>query len=209
MRSMKKMGSIVGLAVAVMVLAGASTASAVSITPAGGAISASSTTEHVFSITSSIKVRCNQAKFVGTATNPASAMTDITATYGTATGVSGAWCRLYVGGTFTAATVAPTGTWTLTASTYASGISTGAVLTNNGATTVTVGSCVITVPTNTSVPITGTNDDLSGLTAGITIAANGSGLSYTSSGCGAFGVPASGTTATYTGSVYDPNVWVM
>ena len=207
MRSMKKMGSLVGLAVAIVALTGASTASAVQITPAGTAFTASSTGEHSFSITSSIKVRCNQAKFTGTTTNPASASVSITATYGTATGVSGAWCRLYVGGVFSNATVTPTSAWDLTTTTYASGTSNGHVTTTT-TTHVTVGTCTIDVP-NQVVAVMGTNDDPSGLSAGITIDASQAGMSYTSSGCSAFGIPASGSTASYLGSVYASNIWVM
>jgi len=207
MRSMKKMSSLVGLAVAVVALAGASSASAVQITPAGTAFTASSTGEHVFSISSNIKVRCNQAKFTGTTTNPASASVSITATYGTATGVSGAWCRLYVGGVFSAATVTPTSAWDLTTTTYASGTSNGHVTTTT-TTHVVVGTCTIDVP-NSTVAVMGTNDDPSGLSAGITIDASQTGMSYTSSGCSAFSIPASGSTATYAGSVYASNIWVM
>jgi len=208
MRSMKKMGSLVGLAVAIVALTGASTASAVQITPAGTAFTASSTTEHVFSISSSIKVRCNQAKFTGTTTNPASDSVSLTATYGTATGVSGAWCRLYVGGVFNAAQVTVTTSVHLRTTTYASGSSAGHISTT---TTIDleIGTCTISVPGSTVIPISGTNDDPSGLTAGITIDASGSGLSYTSSGCSSFGIPASGSTATYTGSAYASNIWVM
>jgi len=208
MRSMKKMGSVVGLMVAVMALTGAASATASPlITPAGTAFTATSTTgtEHVFSISSNIKVRCNHARFTGTTANPASANVTFTATYGAAA-TAGAWCRLYVGGVFSAATVAPSSTWGLATSTFnaGTGASTGSV-TTSGATTITVGTCVITVPTATTVGITGQNDNP---TPGVELTASGSGLSYTSSGCGAFGVPASGNTATYTGVVYIPNLYV-
>jgi len=208
MRSMRRIGGLVGAVVAITALTGASTASAVQITPAGTAFTASSTGEHVFSISSNIKVRCNQAKFTGTTSNPASASVAVTPTYGTATGVSGAWCRLYVGGVFSAATITATDLWHFQWTTYASGTS-GGHTTTTLLVHIVVGACTIDVPAGTVVPIMGTNDDPSGLSAGITIDASGTGLSYTSSGCSAFGIPASGSTATYAGSAYASNIWVM
>jgi len=198
MRSMKKMGSVVGLVVAVVALAGASSASAVSITPAGQAFSGTSTGEHVFTINANLKVRCNHATFAGTTANPVSNTTSFTATYGPATGASGAWCRLYVGGVFSNATVTPTGSWSLTALTFNSltGASTGSV-TTSGVTHIVVGGCTIDVPSGTTVPVTGQNVT----PTGVQLNASGGGLSFTSTGCSGFGVPASGSTATYAGAV--------
>jgi len=208
MRSMKKMGGLVGLAVAIVALTGASTASAVQITPAGTAFTASSTGEHVFSVRSSSRLRCNQAKFTGTTTNPASASVAIAPAYGTATGVSGAWCRMYEGGLFSAATITTSAPWSFTASTYGSGSSTGTVVTS-GSTTITIGTCVITLPSGTNVPIGGVDDDPTGMSPGLTVTATGIGMPYTSSGCAFWGIPTSGTTAAYTGSVYVANLWAM
>lgn len=212
MRSMRKMGSIVGLVAALGVLAGAASASAgtASIRPAGTAFTGVSSGEHVFSISSSIKVRCNQAKFTGTTPNPYTDSTTFTATYGTATGLSGAWCRLYVSGIFSAATVAPSAAWTMQAANFVvgTGASTGTV-TTSGATTITVGTCVITVPSATTVVTAAQNDTVQATPPppGVEVTAAGTGLSYTSTGCGSFGI-SSGSNATYSGIVDIPELYV-
>jgi len=208
MRGARMMGGLAGLVVAIGVLTGAGAASATpAFLPAGASFSMSSTTEQVFSITSTIKWRCNQAKFTGTTTNPASDTMSITATYGPATGVSGAWCRLYVGGTFSTTTVSPTAAWSMKAVTYLGGASTGSITTSGG-TTFTTGTCVITLSSGTVLPFQGQDDVPSPAGPGLTLSVNASGIHYTSSGCSGWGIPATGTTMTTTGSSYDASTYV-
>jgi len=204
MRSIKKMGSVVGLVVAVVALTGAASASATPlITPAGTAFSGTSSGEHVFTINSNLKVRCDHATFSGTTSNPASDTTLFTPAYGDMA-AAGKWCRLYVGGVFTAGTVTPTGQWSLKV-TSLSGVTSSGHVTTSGVTHITVGPCTIDVPSGTVVPVTGTNV---ASPTGVHLVASGTGLSYTSSGCSGFGVPASGTTATYSGTVDIPGLTV-
>ena len=206
MRSISRNGAF-GLMAVLVALIGPSSVSAAQITPAGTAFTAVSTSEHSFSVSANVKMRCNEASFQGTTASPAGATATVTAAYGPAA-KAGGWCRMYFGGVFTAATVSPSAPWSFTASAYGSGNSTGTIVTS-GATTITVGTCVITLPSGTTLPMTGVNDDPSGLSAGLTVSASGSGMSYTTSGCAAWGFPASGSTGTYTGSAYASSIWVM
>jgi len=206
MRSMRWKGSVVGLVVALVTLAGAATASATpAFLPPGTAFSVTSTGENVFSISSSIKWRCNHVTLTGTTANPASDTVPVTATYGVATGATGAWCRQYVGGVFSAATVTPSG-WSMSVSSYnaVTGVSAGAI-TMGGGMVITTGSCVITLVSGTVLPLSGQNVSSP---VGLQLVASASGLHYTSSGCGGFGIPASGTTATYAGTFDVPGLSV-
>jgi len=205
-----RMMVVVGLAVAAGALAGAGPAFATpAFQPAGTGFAAASSTEHVFSLSSSLKFRCNQARWTGTTANPLGDTVSITAKYGTATGIAGAWCRYYVGGVFSATTITPSAAWAMTATTYnpLTGVSSGTITTSGG-TTFTTGTCVTTLTSGNVLPFQGTNDTWSPAGPGMTLSVSASGLHYTSSGCSGFGIPATGTTMTTTGSSYEPNVYV-
>ena len=210
MRSRRWIGRAAGLAAAIGILAATTgTAAATPVfAPAGTGFTLANTTEHVFSISSSIKWRCNQVRWAGTTANPESDTVSITATYGTATGVSGAWCRLYVGGSFSGSTLTPSASWTLKVLAYnpLTGVSTGS-LTTSGGSAITWGSCTITISSGAVLALEGQNDAWGPDGPGLSLDAAGTGLSYTSSGCGAWGIPASGSTMTYSGSSYSPDIY--
>jgi len=211
MRGVRTVGGVVGLVLTVGALAGAGVAVATpAFQPSGTVFTALSTTEFAFSVSSSIKGRCNEATFAGTTTSPANGSVSITAKYGPATGIAGAWCRLYFGGTFSATTIAPSASWSMIATTYdaLTGVSTGSIITNGG-TTFTTGTCVITLAGGTILSFSGTDDTASPAGPGLTLSSSGTGLHYTSTGCSAFGIPATGTTMTTTGDAYAPNVYVQ
>jgi hypothetical protein len=202
MRSMRKMCGIAGVVAALGAFGGAASASAATIGPAGTAFTGGNSGEHVLAFGSSaVRMRCNQVRVSGTVPSPATSSTPFTATYGAATGVSGSWCRLYTGGSFTAVNVATSAPWTLTASSFnpLTGVS-GGTITTSGATTVTtaIGSCTITLPS-------GTTFGASGLTweDGLDVSQSQSSIAFTStSGCSLFGVPASSSNGAYTGSLF-------
>jgi hypothetical protein len=197
---MRKMCGIAGLVAALGALGGAASASAATIGPAGTAFTGANSGENVLAFSPSVRLRCNAVRLSGTTPSPATSSTPFAVAYGAATGVAGSWCRLSIGANFTAVNVATSGNWTLSASTFnaLTGASTGAI-TTSGATTLstTVGSCVITLPSGTTLPIAGQNV-LGGLTE--TVAA--SGISFTATPiCAAWGVPTSGSTAAYSGTI--------
>jgi len=204
MRGARMMGGLVGLVVMVGALAGPGSASAASIVPAGTSFPLGSVTDQVLSISANTQVRCNRLIFSGTSANPASGSVGLTATFGTATGIAGSWCRLYVGGVFAAASVTSSSRWYWNVSTLSSGISNGTMTT--GTTSVTVGTCTIALPAGMFLSATGTN--FTSPPWGMTLALDAAWLSYTSSGCAMFGIPASGSTATYSGSVMTTSVYV-
>jgi len=198
MRSIRRISSAVGLAVALGALAGATSASAATIGPAGTAFTGWGSGEQVYSITSSNKFRCNQAKFTGTTPSPATSSVSVTASFGAATGVSGAWCRWYVGGSYMTTPVTTSDPWTLTASsfnaldgTFTGTMTTGTMTTAIGAT------CRLTFPAGTTLNVSGLNDP-----EGLSLAMSAAYRTYTSTGCGALGIPATGSTGAYSGSVW-------
>jgi hypothetical protein len=200
MRSMRKMCGIAGLVAALGALGGGASASAATIGPAGTAFTGANSGENVLGFSAAVRLRCNQVRLTGTTPSPATSSTPAAAAYGSATGVAGSWCRLYYGGNFTAVTVATSGNWTLSANTFNAftGVSSGA-LTTGGATTLTtsVGSCVITLPSGTTLPAGGQN-----VLGGITETLSASGLSFTATPiCAAFGIPTSGSYASYSGTI--------
>ncbi|HEX5923313.1 MAG TPA: hypothetical protein VFY45_05745 [Baekduia sp.] len=201
MRSMRKMCGIAGVVAALGAFGGGASASAATIGPAGTAFTGANNGEHVLSFSSSLRLRCNQVRLSGTTPSPATSSTPFTATYGAATGVSGSWCRLYIGGTFTAVNVATSAPWTLTASSFnpLTGVS-GTTITTGGATTLTtaVGSCTITIPSGTTLGGSGlTWED------GTDVTMAQSHIAFTAtSGCAFFGVPASGSNVGYDGSSF-------
>ena len=206
----RTVGVVVGLVVAAGALAGAGAAAATpAFQPAGTALAAASSGEHVFSVSSNIKFRCNQARWTGTTANPLGDTVSITAKYGTATGVAGAWCRYYVGGVFSATTVTPSAAWAMTATTYnpLTGVSSGTITTSGG-TTFTTGTCVTTLTSGNVLPFQANDDTWSPAGPGLWLTINATGLHYTSSGCSGFGIPATGTTMSASGVSYDPNVYV-
>jgi len=206
MRSMRRKCNVIGLAVAFATLVSATSAAATpAFQPAGTAFTATSTGENVFTIASNIKWRCNHVQFTGTTTSPASDTVPVTATYGVATGAAGAWCRLYVGGVFSNATVTPSG-WSMSVASYdaLTARSTGAI-TMAGGMAITTGSCTITFASGTVLSLGGQNYSS---TPGVTFTANARGVHYTSSGCVAWGIPASGTTGSYSGTFDIPAISV-
>ncbi|HEX5926004.1 MAG TPA: hypothetical protein VFY45_19395 [Baekduia sp.] len=203
MRSMQKMCGIVGLVAAMGALGGGASASAATIGPAGTAFTGanSSGSEQVIGFSGSIKLRCNQVRYSGTTPSPATSSTPFAAAYGSATGVAGAWCRLYNGVNFTTVTVATSGSWTLSANTFdaLTGTSTGTV-TTGGATTLTtsIGSCVITLPSGTVLGAAGEN----WVGGGLTETLSQSHIAFTATSlCAAWGIPTSGSYATASGAV--------
>jgi hypothetical protein len=208
MRSMRMMGRAAGIVVVLGALVAASSASATpTFEPAGTAFSGASDGEHVFSMSANVKWRCNQVRWAGTTASPASDTVSLAATYGTATGVSGSWCRWYVGGAFTAATFVPSANWSLKTISYnpLDGSSTG-TLTTSGGTAITMGTCTITLASGSVMSTQGQNDTWSPAGPGATITISASGMSYTSSGCSAWGI-GSGSNMTYSGQVYVPEIY--
>jgi hypothetical protein len=195
---MRKMCGIAGVVAALGALGGAASASAATIGPAGTAFTSANNGDYVIAFGSAVRLRCNAVRLSGTTPSPATSSTPFAVAFGAATGVAGSWCRLYVGSVPNAVNVAPSGNWTLNATTFnaLTGASTGSIVTG-GATTVTtsVGTCVITLPSGTTLPASGQN-----LVGGLTETLSASGLSFTATpSCAGFGVPTSGSYATSSG----------
>jgi len=196
MHSMGWKNGVVGLVVALAALAGATPASATpAFLPAGAAFPATSTGEHVFAINANLKWRCNHVQWSGATASPAGDTVALSATYGAAPGAAGAWCRLYVGGVFSASTVTTSG-WSMTVSSYnaLTGASAG-TLTMGGGMTITTGGCIVSVVSGSVLPFTAQNVT----PVGLQLVASASGIHFTSSGCGGFGVPSSGGSFSYAG----------
>jgi len=98
-------------------------------------------------------------------------------------------CNLIAAGTHPA-TVSTPNTWTFT------GNATTGVADTGGTSTVTYGNCVISIPRITNATVAYTNVGANGQ-----VASTATGLPYTSTGCALFGIPASGSTASYTGTI--------
>ena len=203
MRSMRKLCGIAGVVAALGALGGAASASAATIGPAGTAFTGvNGSGEHVLGFSGSIRLRCNAVKYTGTTASPATGSVSFDAAYGSATGIAGSWCRLYTSptGVPTTVTVATTASWTLTANAFdvLTGASTGAVTTGGTTTLKTAtGSCVITLPSGTVLGATGQNSP-----GGLTETLSQTSIGFTATPiCAAWGIPTSGSYASYTGSV--------
>ena len=142
--------------------------------------------------------------WTGTTTSPASDTVAVAAAYGDMA-AAGKWCRLYIGSPFSAATVTPSG-WSKTVLSYnaLTGSSTG-VITMGGGMTIQMGGCVVTVANGTVLPFSGQSI---GSPTALTMSVSALGIHYTSSGCSAFGIPASGTSMTYSGATNVPGLSV-
>jgi len=203
MRSMGSRAGLAGLVMALATLASAASASATpAFQPAGTAFTATSTGEQVFAINANVKWRCDHAVLTGTTANPASDTVSVSAAYGDMA-AAGKWCRLYVGGVFSAATVTPSG-WSLSVASYSAPNWAGAI-TMGGGMAITFAGCTITMVNGTVLPISGVNI---GWPVGSQFIASAGGIHYTSSGCAGFGIPASGTTMTYSGTFDVPGLYV-